>query len=165
MPKVPTGIKQFLVISPFCFSSYLLFTFKLNLLLHLSSRTTTSSSIWRCTCARSSPPCAAETTSALDHITSQSRFVPAVCVLLFSLLFVYFFSLMLPLFVPRMWLMEICASSSTAWTPTSRRVWRRSWTEHRRRSPRSWRTFALATPFKEFCCLVCCCFFISFFFI
>lgn len=92
MPKVPTGIKQFLVISPFCFSSYLLFTFKLNLLLHLSSRTTTSSSIWRCTCARSSPPCAAETTSALDHITSQSRFVPAVCVLLFSLLFVYFFS-------------------------------------------------------------------------
>lgn len=44
-----------------------------------------------------------------------------------------------------MWLMEICASSLTAWTLTSKKVWQRSWTEHHPKSLRSWRTFALAT--------------------
>lgn len=43
-------------------------------------RTTTSSSIWRCTCAPSSRPCAAETTSASAPTTSQSRWVPGSCV-------------------------------------------------------------------------------------
>lgn len=44
-----------------------------------------------------------------------------------------------------MWLMEICASSLTAWTLTSKKVWQRSWTEHHPKSLRSWRTYALAT--------------------
>lgn len=39
-------------------------------------RTTTSSSTWRCTCAPSSPPCVAETTSASAPTTSRSRLVP-----------------------------------------------------------------------------------------
>lgn len=43
----------------------------------LSRRTTTSSSTWRCTCAPSSPPCAAETTSASGPTTSPSRWVSA----------------------------------------------------------------------------------------
>lgn len=41
--------------------------------------------------------------------------------------------------------MEICASSLTAWTLTSKKVWQRSWTEPHLKSLRSWRTFALAT--------------------
>lgn len=50
--------------------------------------------------------------------------------------------------VSRMWLMEICVSSSTAWTLTSRKAWQKSWTEHLPRSQRNWRTFARATPSK-----------------
>lgn len=46
----------------------------------------------------------------------------------------------------RMWLMEICASSLTAWTLTSRRVWQKNWTEHHQRSLRNLRIFAPATP-------------------
>lgn len=54
-----------------------------------------------------------------------------------------------PRLFPRMWSTAICASSSTAWTPTSRKAWPKSWTERRPRSPRNWRTSAPATPSKH----------------
>lgn len=51
-------------------------------------------------------------------------------------------------FLSRMWLTEISASSLIVWTLTSRRVWQKSWTERHPRSLRNWRTFVLATPSK-----------------
>lgn len=47
-------------------------------------------------------------------------------------------------------LTEISASSLTVWTLTSRKVWQKSWTERLPRSPRNWRTFALAMPSKSY---------------